>query len=271
MRTAIQTMLMCAGLPMAACGYVHAGLVTVTSQTAQTHVGTFVPSNDFNSAFYNGTALDGIDHTATAVHDTFGSYSTTANLSEQPLNATLSYQFEGSTAGVGAAALSLAVVTFTANSDNLLYALSGNYSYENASSNPDNITAMFSVYLRDVTASAFAFRNEQAAFATNPVNMTVGGTFEDVVGAPFILEGLLSGTLINGHVYEFSYTADTRYGTIDSSGNVLLSITSETSAVPEPGSLSLFSLGAVGLGFMARRRRAMDMHQPRKHQRGGPA
>lgn len=255
MRVAIRVRLACAGFVMAACGHVHAGVITVTSHTAQAYAGTFVPSNDFNSAFYNGTALDGVDHAATAVHNTFGSYSTTANLSEQPFGATLSYNFGGSATGVGAGSLSLAVVTFTANSDNLLYSLSGDYSYENASSNSDHISAFFGVWLFDQTANAYVFRNEQYAEVTNSFHMTVGGTFEDLATLPPYLEGSVNGALINGHQYELIYAADSRYGELTTSGNVLLNITSEASAVPEPASLTLLGLGTFGMGFMMRRRR----------------
>jgi hypothetical protein len=153
----------------------------------------------------------------------------------------------------------LAVVKFTANSDNLSYSLSGNYSYANASSDPNNVYANFGVFLLDQTANAVVFRNVQSALGTLAFDMTVGGTFQDVVGGPPELEGSLSGALINGHVYEFSYTADTRYGTVDSSGNVLLTITSEASAVPEPASLMLCGLGTIGLiaGGLRRRCRAV--------------
>lgn len=247
-------MLTCAGLLVAAWGNAQAGPIAIISQSTETYAGTYIPQ-DFASAFYMGTALDGTDHVSAAVHSS-GTYTTTINLSEQAQSATLDYGFSGTLSAVTSAALSLTVTKFSASGSNLAYSVSGDYSY----SYPgpfvgfnQNIFADLYVHLLDLSTNTMLFVNRQTStYATGPFAFTVGGTAGTL---PYALDGSLSGALVSGNEYEFVYAVDSRAGnvsTFSADGNVLLNVTSDVAEVPEPASLTLFGLG--GLVFALRRR-----------------
>ena len=230
----------------------HAGLITINDHYVFNSVG---PSGDGDNKFFFGTVLD-IDHTLISNHGD-STYETRAQLTQDALEATILYTWDGSTAATGShQAQSLAVLKFTANSDDLSYALSGSHSFSRIPDDYSTIYSLLYAQLKDVTTNTVLFENLQTdTYAPGPFTYELGGTLFFNPLFPASVSGSLNGALINGHVYELVYSAEGRYGGVTTFGDVQLNITSEAQAVPEPASLVLFGLGTLGMGVVARYRR----------------
>lgn len=133
--------------------------------------------------------------------------------------------------------------------ENINYTASGSYT----AVDPDGTRVLFFSRLFDYTADSYLYRSEQRSESTVNESFTLGLSGGDAFNYS---EGALTSTLIAGHDYQFYYDAFVINSSLAAtavsaaSGSVSLDFT----AVPEPGTAVLVTMGLVGL--VARRRRS---------------
>ena len=139
---------------------------------------------------------------------------------------------------------------------NTTYSLSGKFDVTDVtSSSPGSVH--FVGYLFDATTSTYLFLSEQSSRETANESYVLGGIGGDWSND---LAGSLTGNLIAGHIYKWhslasiiAYTV-TGDGGASAEGDITLKIGSGGSAVPEPSSIAMWSLGAIGMMFARRKR-----------------
>lgn len=152
----------------------------------------------------------------------------------------------------GASRTSFAV---TANTN---YYLSGDYNVQDMTSSGE--VYLYS-YLLDITNGIFLSVDLQVSHNTRNEHFVLGGSGGD---ASNYSPGSLSGNLIAGNTYEYYWYA-TIHGYPDADGgasavgNFTLVLGDGAAAVPEPASITMFALGALGMMFARRKRQQMTL------------
>lgn len=145
--------------------------------------------------------------------------------------------------------------TVTANTT---YNLSGYYNVHDVTSSG---RVYFQTYLYDYTNGIHLSYDIQESYNTLNENIVVGGAGGDSWNGSI---GSLSGNLIAGNTYQYYWeTLIQAYpdgdGGASASGNFTLVLGSDTAAVPEPASIAMWGIGALGMMFARRKRRQMMM------------
>jgi hypothetical protein len=175
----------------------------------------------------------------------------TYNLREEGGQVILDWRFDDARDGASNSyADSFGHLIFTVDADTA-YDLSGVYTLDGGS------RVYQRVYLHDITAGEYAAFSYNESYATENQVLQVGqasGGINNVFGST-------TGTLVAGHRYEFGYEYLIHaYPNADSGATALgqLNLTlgaPALSAVPEPATLTLWGLGALGCAAVRYRRR----------------
>jgi hypothetical protein len=232
-------------LLVAAAGQVHGSFITLTFDRQE--------AGDYQS----NTVLDNVDHSIGGVVDDGRSVAITTNYGQPNADTVvLKWTMSHTHGGVDWTHVETNSITrFIAEQDSLTYEIDGKYEIDGVSGPPHiwQTTRLF-----DMTSGLLLFDSYIGSLNTlNVVHyLDGGGEFGPVTGS-------LTGSLILGHEYEWSFNTFVGRsegedggcaGGAAGSGFRTLTIASNASAVPEPASLTLFGLGA--LGFVAIRRRS---------------
>lgn len=140
---------------------------------------------------------------------------------------------------------------------NTTYSLSGKFDVTDVTS-PSPGSVHFVGYLVDLTTTTYLFLSEQFSRETANESYVLGGNGGDWGNS---LAGSLTGNLIAGHNYKWhslasivAYTV-TGDGGASAEGDITLKIGSGgTTTVPEPSSLAMWGIGALGMMFARRKR-----------------
>lgn len=144
---------------------------------------------------------------------------------------------------------------FTVDAD-MTYNLSGTYSVTDVTS-PGIV--FFDALLYDLTAGLQLFGSQTESRDTTNESLVLGVGGGDYFNAAHV--GSVSGNLIAGRTYQLYFHAFTRAaapsgdGGAIATGNVTLQLGSGVDAVPEPASLAMWGLGALGMAIQVRRRK----------------
>lgn len=146
----------------------------------------------------------------------------------------------------GSSAQSNGTIYFSAD-QNIEFAASGSYSAVDSVGR----RTWFEAELFDFTDSVSVFRSKQRSDQTVNESFALGGAGGDLLNE---VSGVLSGTIIAGHEYGFSYFAQIMAFPGSTSGSTA-SGDFTINFVPEPGTAVLLSMGLVGLAASKRRAR----------------
>ena len=234
-----------------------AALVTITGQNvgSQAHDDSSVTVYDLYTG--NSTSI------TTILNASSGNSSSTSevNYSSNTNNAVFSVDMSHSInniggVGTGTGTLKDLAMTkddtllFTANS-NSTYSISGQYDVI------DKARVYSDVFLIDVTAGIYLFRENEESRSTDSESFAVNGIADG--DYQNYLSGLLTGDLIAGHDYRFSFfsyiqAADINFNEIEAVASATGNITLTVSSVPVPATAWLFGSGLIGLIGLARRK-----------------
>ena len=147
------------------------------------------------------------------------------------------------------------IMTFTVGTDST-YNLSGYYDVtpDGSSESPGLVFLKSSLY--DTEDHIYLWYDEQHFANTSYVRSVLGGNGGDIYNYS---TGSLSGSLVAGRIYEWSWSARTQTDIVDDGGTSAVGNMSLVIGVPEPASLAVWGFGALGMLFAYRKRRQVNL------------
>lgn len=268
MQRFVSRVMMCGMLLALGAGPLRAGLVSLDSGFGSANADRLA-LNEFADLSF-GLSLPGASATTTSLPD--GTLATTAaDLFEQNGSTTFQFDFDHHRSGAfgeGANASSFIQMFFTA-SENALYTASGFYQLTTGTN-----AVSYRAILTDQTNGAGLFDSLQTSDQTPGEQFVLGGAGGDLdpLNGVNYFTGSLHGELIAGHQYvletsaaiqTFNYTDNYNVGDAGASANGALTLVIDPNlqpppqppvGTPEPASMALFGMGALGLIALRRRR-----------------